>query len=408
MRYTPLGRVTLADVGSDGARVCPYADFSCLLLIDPAKVATYFAANPLRYALAASNLRNSALSDFAVDERGGAAYLMGTWHGDAAQAAFGLRNETLQRSVTSPVPQPLNSTSNYVGQRTDSSERHLLPSADFGWDIAPTLKLRLAGSRTLGQPTYADLGQNSTPTISTTAFTISRSIGNPALRPRRADNLDLSLEWYPDRDAQLSLGLFQKRIRDEIVRRTATDTQTDPGGLTGTYRVTTTQQVNASGARVRGAELTAIDTHFDFLPGALARFGGMFNVTVLDARTGDLQMADGSLRALPALMESPKRTANASLLYDLGPFSARLSGNYTDKQLIAFATDNPANDRYYDAITTYDLQLAYRAGEHLRITVQGKNLANAKLSRTTGVDQTLLREELDNGRAYYVGVDYVF
>jgi TonB-dependent receptor len=408
VRYTPTGKVSLADVGRDATQVCPYADFSCLLLIDPAKVAAYFAANPNRYALAASNLRNSTLSDFSIAERGGAAYLMGTWHGSATQVAFGLRNETLRRSVVGPVPQPLNSTSNYVGQRSDSSTQFLLPSANVGWDIAPTLKLRLAGSRTLGQPTYADLGQNSTPTVSTTAFTLSRSIANPALRPRRADNLDLSLEWYPDRDAQLSLGLFQKRIRDEIVRLTATDTQTNPGGLIGTYQVTTTQAVNASDARVRGVEFTAIDTHFDFLPAALAHFGGMFNVTVLDARTADLQMADGSLRSLPALMESPKRTANASLLYDLGRFNARLSGNYTDKQLIAFATDTPVNDRYYDAITTYDLQLAYRIGEHLRVTVQGKNLTDAKLSRMIGVDQALLREQLDNGRAYYFGVDYAF
>ncbi|WP_369943314.1 TonB-dependent receptor [Xanthomonas medicagonis] len=408
VRYTPTGKVSLADVGRDPTQVCPYADFSCMLLIDPAKVAAFFAANPSRYALAASNLRNSTLSDFSIAEHGGAAYLMGTWHGSVTQLAFGLRNETLRRSVVSPVPQPLNSTSNYVGQRSDSSMQFLLPSANVGWDIAPTLKLRLAGSRTLGQPTYADLGQNSTPTVSATAFTLSRSIGNPALRPRRADNLDLSLEWYPDRDAQVSLGLFQKRIRDEIVRLTSTETQTNPGGLIGTYQVTTTQAVNASDARVRGVEFTAIDTHFDFLPTALAHFGGMFNVTMLDARTADVQMADGSLRSLPALMESPKRTANASLLYDLGRFSARLSGNYTDKQLIAFATDTPVNDRYYDAITTYDLQLAYRIGEHLRVTVQGKNLTDAKLSRMIGVDQALLREQLDNGRAYYFGVDYAF
>jgi TonB-dependent receptor len=408
VRYNPTGSVTLDQIGSDDARVCPYADYSCLLLIDPAKVAAYFAAHPSSYALASTNTRNSTISDFHIDERDGAAYLMGTWRGERTQATFGLRNEFLQRSVTSPVPQPLTSTTHYVQQQSDSDNRYLLPSANFAWDLTPALKLRLAGSRTLGLPTYGDIGQNSTPTVNTAGMTITRSIANPQLSPRRSDNLDLSLEWYPDRDAQLSVALFHKRIANEIVRLTSTDFQSNPEGLSGTYQITTTQAVNAGDARVNGVEFTAIDTRFDFLPGAWSHLGASANLTLLDAQTSNIQMADGSLRTLPALLESPKRSANASLLYDLGPFSARVSANYTGKQLISAATDNRVNDRYYDAITSYDAQLAWRFNPHLRLTVQGKNLSNARLTRVAGLDQELLREQLDNGRAYYLGVDYAF
>ncbi|WP_258072149.1 TonB-dependent receptor domain-containing protein [Xanthomonas arboricola] len=270
------------------------------------------------------------------------------------------------------------------------------------------MKLRIAGSRTIGLPTYVDIGQNSSPVVDVTGFTINRSIANPQLRPRRADNLDLSLEWYPDRDSQLSVALFHKRIGDEIVRLTSTDVQHNPGGLVGTYQVTTTQAINAGDAQVQGIEITAIDTRFDFLPGAWAHLGAMFNATLLDPRTADVQMADGTRRALPGLMESPKRRANASLLYDIGPFSARVSANYTGAQLLSAATDNRVNDRYYDAITSYDAQLAWRFSPQLRLTVQGRNLSNARLTRVIGADQQLLREQLDNGRAYYLGVDYAF
>ncbi|MCC4626423.1 TonB-dependent receptor [Xanthomonas campestris pv. nigromaculans] len=309
----------------DDARICPYADFSCLLLIDPAKVAAFAAASPGAYVLANTNARNSAISDFGIEERNGAAYVMGTWHGERTLATFGLRNEYLQREVLSAVPQPLSSSTNYVQQSADSDRRFLRPSANLAWDITPALKLRMAGSRTIGLPTYADIGQNSSPVVDGTGFTINRSIANPLLRPRRADNLDLSLEWYPDRDAQLSVALFHKRIGDEIVRLTSTDTQRDPGGLLGTYQVTTTQAINTGDAQVQGIEFTAIDTRFDFLPGAWSNLGAMFNATLLDPRTADVQMADGSRRALPGLMESPKRSANASLLYDIGLFSARVS-----------------------------------------------------------------------------------
>ncbi|MEA9566889.1 TonB-dependent receptor [Xanthomonas sp. WHRI 8932A] len=408
VRRNPVGRVSLATVGTDDARVCPYADFSCLLLVDPARVAAFAGASPGAYVLANTNARNSAISDFRIDERNGAAYLMGTWHGERTQATFGLRNEYLQREVLSAVPQPLSSTTNYLQQSDASDRRFLLPSANLAWDITPALKLRMAGSRTIGLPTYGDIGQNSSPVVDTTGLTINRSIANPQLRPRRADNLDLSLEWYPDQDSQLSMAVFHKRIDDEIVRVTNTDLQRDPGGLAGTYQVTTTQAINTGAASVRGVEFTAIDTRFDFLPGAWSHLGAMANLTVLDPRTADVQMSDGSLRALPGLMESPKRSANASLLYDLGRFSARVSANYTGLQLLSAATDNRVNDRYYDAITSYDAQLAWRFTSKLRMTVQGRNLSNARLTRVIGADQQLMREQLDNGRAYYLGVDYAF
>ncbi|QHG85724.1 MULTISPECIES: TonB-dependent receptor [Xanthomonas] len=407
-RLNPAGRVSLATVGTDDARICPYADFSCLLLVDPARVAAFAAASPGAYVLATTNARNSAISDFRIDERSGAAYVMGTWHGERTQATLGLRNEYLQRQVRSAVPQPLSSTTNYVQQSDDSDRRFLLPSANLGWDITPALKLRLAGSRTVGLPTYGDIGQNSSPVVDTTGLTINRSIANPQLRPRRSDNLDLSLEWYPDQDSQLSVALFHKRIDNEIVRLTSTDTERDPGGLVGTYEVTTTQAINTGAATVQGVEFTAIDTRFDFLPGAWSHLGAMANLTLLDPRTAQVQMSDGSLRALPGLMESPKRSANASLLYDIGPFSARLSANYTGLQLLSAATDNRVNDRYYDAITSYDAQLAWRFNKQLRLTMQGRNVSNARLTRVIGADQQLMREQLDNGRAYYLGVDYAF
>ncbi|MBB5736459.1 TonB-dependent receptor [Xanthomonas arboricola] len=408
VRYNPAARATLADIGPDTARICPYADLTCLLLVDPAKARAYFAAHPSAYTLASSNTRNSMMSDFSIEERIGAAYAMGTWRGERTQAALGLRNEFIQRQVVNPMPEPLNSTEHYVQQRTDSANRYLLPSANLAWDLAPRLRLRLSGSRTLGLPTYGDLGQNRVPTIDPAALTISNQIANPTLKPRRSDNLDLSLEWYPDQDAQLSLALFRKRIDDEIMRLTTTSLQTDPAGLIGVYEVTTNQAVNAGQARVNGLELTAIDTRFDFLPGAWSHLGAMVNLTLLDARTADIEMVDGSVRVLPALMESPDRSANVSLLYERGPFRARLSANYTGKQLITAATDNPVNDRYYDAITTYDAQLGWQFTSHLRMTLQGKNLSNARPIRLVGLDQQLLREQLDNGRAFYVGVDYAF
>ena len=408
LRYNATDPQSLSTIGIDNSRICPYSNLNCLLLIDPSRTAAWFAANPSGYTAADSNQRNSTMSDFGIGERNGAAYTMITWAADRVHASVGLREEFLQRRVDSPSPQPLDSTTHYVMQLSHSNNRYLLPSMNLTWDLADTVKLRVAGSRTLGLPTYQDLGQNSVPSVDSVGMTITNSIANPQLRPRRSDNLDLSLEWYPDRDAQLSLALFQKRIADEIMRLTSTRLQTDPDGLSGIYQVTTSQATNTGDARVNGIEVTAIDNRFDFLPGLWSHLGASANLTVLNARTAQIQMADGRLRSLPGLLESPRRSANVALLYELGPFSARLSANYTGKQLISAATDNPANDRYYEAITSYDAQLAWRFNSRLRLSVQGKNLSNAQLTRVIGVDQNLLRERLDNGCAYYVGLDYAF
>ncbi|MFC7519983.1 TonB-dependent receptor domain-containing protein [Xanthomonas populi] len=200
VRRTPDGRVSLATIGTDNARICPYADVICLLLIGPAKVAAFATASPGAYVLATPNARNSAISDFGIDERNGAAYVMGTWHGERTLATLGLRNGYLQRDVLSALPPPLSSTSNYVQQSADSDGRFLPPSATLAWDITPALKLRIASGRTSGLPTYADIGQNSSPVVDATGLTINRSIADPLLRPRRADTLDI-FRWHAIRTA---------------------------------------------------------------------------------------------------------------------------------------------------------------------------------------------------------------
>jgi iron complex outermembrane receptor protein len=50
--------------------------------------------------------------------------------------------------------------------------------------------------------------------ISQSNQTLTR--GNPDLNPMLANNLDLSFEWYPDKETLLSAGFFQKDIKSYI------------------------------------------------------------------------------------------------------------------------------------------------------------------------------------------------
>lgn len=407
--YVPTRLVSLGTIGIEDTLYRPYDGAGqTLLLIDPAKATAYFLAHPGNYALASTNARNSAIGDFNLDETTQNVYGMVGYRGDALSATAGVRYEHTGQTIINAVPQPANSLTRTVRQTSDSSYGKWLPSAVFTYTIDPTLVLRGGASKTLARPSYAALAQNGVPTVSLAGGTISQTLANPALAPRESSNYDLSLEWYATPDAMLSLAAFDKHIRNEIINLSSTQSQVDPAGLPGTYLVTTTQAQNAASARVKGLEFSLVDLRFDFLPGPLQALGGTFNATLLDMTGPSITMSDGSQRTLPALTGAAKAVFNASLLYTAGAFNAQLSANRTGKMPISFATDNAVNDVYYARTLTYDAQVRYAFTPHLSALVQGKNLTNARPTRLLGPGQDLVKEELDNGRAYFVGVNYVF
>lgn len=407
--YVPTQPVTLGSIGTEDVLFRPYDGAGqSMLLIDPEKATAYFLAHPGNYAPAITNARNSAIGDFDLDEKTQSAYGMIGYRGEALSATAGARYEYTEQSVVGMVPLPANSLTSFARQKADDSYGKLLPSAVFTYQLDPSLVLRGGASKTLARPSYAALAQNGIPSVSVAAGTISQSISNPSLLPRESSNYDLSLEWYATADTMVSLATFDKHIRNEIINLTSTQSQVNPAGLIGTYLVTTTQAQNAANARVKGMELSLVDLHFDFLPGPLQGLGGTFNATILDMTGPSITMSDGSQRALPALTGAARTVFNVSLLYTAGSFNAQVSANRTGKMPISFATDNAVNDIYYARTQTYDAQLRYAFDPHLSLLVQGKNLTNARPTRLIGPGQSLVKEELDNGRAYFVGMNYVF
>ena len=58
----------------------------------------------------------------------------------------------------------------------------------------------------------------------------SCTAGNPELKPYRANQYDLSFEYYPNQDTQVSLGLFRKDIKSfYISSRSLTASRSAPG-----------------------------------------------------------------------------------------------------------------------------------------------------------------------------------
>lgn len=375
-----------------------------LLVIDPARAQSTFEANRSWYALNSNFAASNLGSDYGLTERVAAAYAMATYHASRLAGNAGLRFEDTQFETTSFTATTANSITTYAPITARNHYGELLPSANLAYDLTPSLKLRLAASRSLSRPNYDQLAGRAA-VSDNGAGTVTISAGNPALKPRESTNYDTSLEWYPTRDAMVSAAVFRKEIRHEIVRTASTQTS-EVGGVTTV--TTTTEPRNLDRAGVDGLELGGTLTRFKFLPAPFDGLGAQTNLTLLNLRPGTLVMSDGTRRRLPALLESARSTLNAALLYSRGAFSAQVSYNRTSPMLYTLATTNAVEDRYYGTRNTFDAQIRYKLDRAWTLVLQAKNLTNDRPARVMGPQQNLIRERLDNGRAWFCGANYLF
>ncbi|NEL27412.1 MAG: TonB-dependent receptor, partial [Xanthomonas perforans] len=188
---------------------------------------TFYAANPI----------NITANDFdQVDEKVWAIYGQLTWKGEIAGRAAGLvfgaryeetRVRSLGRQATptavkwdadndfSVVTSTSTSNVNQSGSYTN-----LLPSVDFNIEIVDNLIARASASRTLARPDYGNLfastsvGGPNRPTYLGGIATGTQ--GNASLLPLVSDNFDLSLEYYYKPSSFVSIGFFDKRVRNFI------------------------------------------------------------------------------------------------------------------------------------------------------------------------------------------------
>jgi TonB-dependent receptor len=213
---------------------------------------------------------------------------------------------------------------------------NLLPSFTAAYNITPSLIARASGSKSM---TRADPGS-----LSQTYLYIGDqgarqgSLTNPNLKPFKANNLDLALEYYLSREAYVSLSGFAKDILSRPGQRLTVYTLAQLDALYGTVALTPAQQqsVDASGGRdkhlieitepynldsklkVRGLEATW-QQPLDMLP--VKGFGFTANLTYA-------RQKDDVPNAPPVAGVAP-RTNNLTVYYERNGLNMRVSRSYT-------------------------------------------------------------------------------
>lgn len=281
-----------------------------------------------------------------------------------------------------------------------------LPSFNLmAWAIPDQFMVRFGLSKVMSRPRIDLLAPNVACIIGSGNPTFGGdgdddcTAGNPNLKPFRAKNTDLSFEYYPSADSQLSMGLFKKDISSYILEK-----QVVKGvDLLGTgQRFDVNTALNGEGATTKGVELTA-RTAFTFLPGWMSGFGGDVNYTRMSydyaKGTERINPLDGSILPYAGLS---KNSYNAALWYDLGKINARLAYNYRDR-FYTGTNDVSGNPNFQEKTGFLDAKFQYRYSDNVTISIEGKNLTKESQITDAG-DLYRVNELAWSGRRYFFTV----
>ncbi|PQA86588.1 TonB-dependent receptor [Marinicaulis flavus] len=218
----------------------------------------YDALSP--YYLDLGNIPTTSNSFDTVSERIFAVWGQVSWEGEfasrPAELVFGVRYEDTNVSATTTqlIPTVIRweadndiRTINSVDQGTVTGTggyNDLLPNVDFKIEAMPNVIARASYSETIARPTFGNLSPGASPDArpldrpSFLGGQASGSANNTGLLPLRSKNLDLSFEWYFDDASYVSVGFFDKRVRNFIgngvTSRTLFDLRDPTSGNAGT------------------------------------------------------------------------------------------------------------------------------------------------------------------------------
>jgi TonB-dependent receptor len=337
----------------------------------------------------------------------------------------------------------------------EASYTNVLPSLNLDADLRNDLKLRASAGETIGRPRYDQLqGGLTLGTIGNVFTGGTASVGNPALKPVKSKNLDLSLEWYYDQQSVLSLAVFHKKMDNyagqTVVSQSLYNLHTPVGGAYYNAAL-------GSGCTVADTNCIRnyILTNFDGQPGVektgvksdgnlngnitglptdpLANFltttysnqksatvkGAEINVQHMFGRSGFGVQANYTYVSSPTKYDNANtndqfailglsNSANLVGIYEDAKWSVRIAYNWRDKFLASTVDGGGrASPVYTDKYGQTDVSIGYNYNEHLSFQAEAINLTNAT-QRQFGRTEASTLNVTQAGPRYMLGARYKF
>jgi len=339
----------------------------------------------------------------------------------------------------------------------NNSYRNWLPSLNLRMKATEKLQFRFAFASALSRPdpsqlqAYTKLTQSVDNNTNVVSYT-GEALGNANLRPITAKQVDLTAEWYFSPVGSFTVAVFNKRLKDIIVNQTLNFQLPDTAGVVHDF--VTTGPVNGAKGRARGFEL-AYQQYFDKLPGAWSGLGVQANFTFVDSErtlyngvysqyctssgggAADLNLnlngcdTNGTTLGNLPLENLSRQSYNVALMYDKGPWSARVAYNWRSKSLQGVnvsgtkgtdGTDsNPASANYgahnvawglptwADDYGQADASVSYKINDRIQIGLEAQNITDSKYKVLMQQSIGLMgRAWFSSGRRYTARLSYNF
>jgi TonB-dependent receptor len=276
------------------------------------------------------------------------------------------------------------------------SYTNLFPSLQLRYELSKDMLLRAAYSTAIARPGFNQVS----PSLNINVGAGSVSQGNPDLKPTTANSFDLSLEDYLPHAGILSIGVFDKELKDYIANRMTSQKFPNDGlfaGFTGVAHVYSFANLDHSHAR--GLEFN-FEQRFKDLPGLWSGLGASVNYTFVDSK---FAIRPGENAMLPS---TSRQTANAAVFYEKRGLNLRLGAYYLTRNLWAIGGD-ASTDVYSEPRLSLDFGSTYALNDTASLYLNAKNLTNTPLKFAEGrPDRTIQREFY--GATYQFGMTLNF
>lgn len=331
----------------------------------------------------------------------------------------------VQTKLTAQGYQTRTGTTGAVLTTSEHDYSDTLPSLNAALNVTDELILRFSAAKTMTRPALGSLTPGGSVSISGNNKTVNA--GNPQLKPFRANAYDLSAEWYFADESLLSLALFYKDIGTfvQTVRSTGQQFSNNPLGLPDSVALAACGNptdptlvtgclggwdfnvpANTSGGPLKGFEISYQQPFF-FLPGLLSDFGVLLNFTAVESEVKYVNDT-GVVVAREDLTGLSKTAYNATLYFDNGTFSARVSGSYRDEYLTTVPGRNGNDVEGTEETFNLDFSASYALSNNFEVSLEALNLTDEFQDQWVGRAANRLSYYHHTGREFILGARYKF
>ncbi|HCS63273.1 MAG TPA: TonB-dependent receptor [Cellvibrio sp.] len=309
----------------------------------------------------------------ALNEQNDALYGMFTFEADAVKGNFGLRyvsTEITGKSYaidgTPLAAGDLAQNAFYSNDKSSTKENYddVLPSLNVSFDLTDDLVLRTTASQALSRANYNDMFTAATQAgyQDTVQGNERLTIGNVGLKPMKASQADLGLEYYYGDGNMLSATYFVKSINNFVTTEIQVNQSiglVSPDTGLDNWEVNTLK--NAGGGEIDGIELQ-LNHAFD------NGFGIVANYTYVNANAPMESYAD----RIGVFTESSQDSLNLVGYWENDVYSARAAYNWRSEYMIR--ETGYYGNRMHGDFGSLDLSFGWNVTDSLSLTFEATNV----------------------------------